>query len=394
MPHAGGIIATSNGPGTFLATVLGVKGQKDTMNPIYVTQPTLAPLSEVTALLEGVWASGIMTHNGPLVQRFETECVERLGLRQMVAVSNGTIAIQMAIRALELTGEIITTPFTFVATINAILWEHCTPVFVDIDPATLNIDPEKITAAITSNTVGIMPVHVFGNPCEVERIQSIADKHGVKVIYDAAHAVGVDYKGQSLFNYGDISATSFHATKMLNTAEGGGCVAANEELHERLKEIRFFGYNESKEIVRNGFNGKMTEVHAAIGIANLAYLPQALADRKKKYMLYKAILSECKGLDFQKINQSCNYSYFPIILPSEQTLLYVEKELQSHGIYPRRYFYPSVNTYTALVSYQSMPISEDIAKRILCLPLYYSLPEEKVLLIGKQVVKALRCNGK
>ena len=359
------------------------------MNPIYVTQPTLAPLSEVTALLEGVWASGIMTHNGPLVRRFEQECVERLGLRQMVAVSNGTIAIQMAIRALELSGEIITTPFTFVATINAILWEHCTPVFVDIDPATLNIDPEKIVAAITSKTVAIMPVHVFGNPCEVERIQAIADEYGLKVLYDAAHAVGVDYKGQALLNYGDISATSFHATKMLNTAEGGGCVAANAEWHERLKEIRFFGYNESKEIVRNGFNGKMTEVHAAVGIANLAHLPQALADRKKKYMLYKTVLSECPGLAFQKMNQSGNYSYFPVIFPSEQVALYVDKQLQAHEIFARRYFYPSVNTYTAIVPYQPMPVSEDIAKRILCLPLYYSLPEEKVLLIGQYVARAL-----
>lgn len=358
------------------------------MNPIYVTQPTLAPLSEVTALLEGVWASGIMTHNGPLVQRFEKECVERLGLRQMVAVSNGTIAIQMAIRALDLSGEIITTPFTFVATINAILWEHCTPVFVDIDPETLNIDPEKIVAAITSKTVAIMPVHVFGNPCEVEQIQAIADQYGLKVIYDAAHAVGVDYKGQALLNYGDISAVSFHATKMLNTAEGGGCVAANAELHERLKEIRFFGYNESKEIVRNGFNGKMTEVHAAVGIANLAYLPQALADRKKKYMLYKTILSESPKLAFQKINQSCNFSYCPVVFPSEQTLLDVEKKLQSQGIYPRRYFYPSVNTYTALVPYQPMPISEDIANRILCLPLYYQLKNNQVEFIANEVLGA------
>lgn len=357
--------------------------------PIYVTQPTLAPLAEVTALLEGVWASGIMTHNGPLVRRFEKECVASLGLKQMVAVSNGTIAIQMAIRALELSGEIITTPFTFVATITAILWEHCTPVFVDIDPETLNIDPEKIAAAITSKTVAIMPVHVFGNPCEVERIQAVADEHGLKVIYDAAHAVGVDYKGQSLLSYGDISATSFHATKMLNTAEGGGCVTLDDELHRTLQEIRFFGYNESKEIVRNGFNGKMTEVHAAVGIANLAYLPQALADRKKKYMLYLAILSACPKLAFQKINQSCNYSYIPVILPSEVAVLHVETRLQAQGVFPRRYFYPSVSTYTAIVPRQPMPISEDIAKRILCLPLYYALPEEDVDCIARLVINAL-----
>jgi len=343
--------------------------------PIYVTRPTLAPLSDVTALLEQVWESGVMTHNGPLVQRFERECIEHLGLNRMVAVTNGTIAIQMAIRALELEGEIITSPFTFMATINAILWERCTPVFVDIDPETLNIDPEKIQAAITSKTVAIMPVHVFGNPCEVERIQAIADTHGLKVIYDAAHAVGVNYSGQSLLNYGDISATSFHATKMLNTAEGGGCVAKNEELHERLKEIRFFGYNDSKEIVRNGFNGKMTEVHAAVGVANLKYLSRALADRKKKYMLYRSMLESCPAVAFQKINESCNYSYFPIILPSEAVLSKVEHALRNQNIFSRRYFYPSVNRYTELVPYNPIPVSEDIAMRILCLPLYYALPE-------------------
>lgn len=358
--------------------------------PIYVTQPTLAPLSEVTALLEQVWASGVMTHNGPLVQRFEQECVEQLGLPRMVAVANGTIAIQMAIRALELSGEIITTPFTFVATINAILWERCTPVFVDIDPETLNMDPEKITAAVTAKTVAIMPVHVFGNPCEVERIQTIAEHYGLKVIYDAAHAVGVDYKGRALLSYGDISVTSFHATKMLNTVEGGGCVAKTKERHQRLQEIRFFGYNDLKEIVRNGFNGKMTEVHAAVGIANLAYLSRALADRKKKYMLYKSILSTCPRLAFQKINKASNYSYFPIIVPSEKTVLHVMKYLQNQGVFPRRYFYPSVNTYKAILPYQPMPISENIAKRILCLPLYYTLSEVDIIHIGQSVVAALR----
>jgi dTDP-4-amino-4,6-dideoxygalactose transaminase len=358
--------------------------------PIYVTQPTLAPLADVTALLEGVWASGIMTHNGPLVRRFEKECVEHLGLRRMVAVSNGTIAIQMAIRAMDLSGEIITTPFTFVATINAILWERCTPVFVDIDPNTLNIDPEKIPAAITSKTVAILPVHVFGNPCEVERIQALANQYGLKVIYDAAHAVGVNYQNQSLLNCGDISATSFHATKMLNTAEGGACIASNESLHKKLQEIRFFGYNDDKEIVRNGLNGKLTEVHAAIGIANLAYLSRALDDRKKKYSQYKTLLADCPKLAFQKLNHSGNYSYFPIIMPTEATVLYVVKHLQANGVVPRRYFYPSVNTYTSIVSYQPMPISEGIASRIICLPLYYNLSEGDVDCIGRLVLDAMQ----
>ena len=347
-------------------------------NPIYVTQPTLAPLPEVTALLEGVWSSGIMTHNGPLVRRFEKEFAEFAGLQKVVAVSNGTIAIQMAIRALELEGEIITTPFTFVATINAIIWERCTPVFVDIDPETLNIDPAKIEGAITSKTVAILPVHVFGNPCEVERIQAIADHYRLKVIYDAAHAVGVNYKGKSLFRYGDISATSFHATKMLNTAEGGGCVTENMELDARLRQIRFFGYDDSKDMVCNGFNGKMTEVHAAIGLANLRYLSVALEDRRSKYRLYKSLLGENQHFAFQRINESSNYSYFPLIFSSERLLLEVEKALQAMNIVPRRYFYPSVNTYTRIVGCQPMPLSEDISNRILCLPLYYTLGEDVI----------------
>lgn len=357
--------------------------------PIYVTQPTLAPLSEFTALLEGVWASGVMTHNGPLVQRFERECVDQLGLKRMVAVNNGTIAIQMAIRALDLAGEIITTPFTFIASLSAIQWERCTPVFVDIDPRTLNIDPAKIEAAITPQTVAIMPVHVFGNPCEVERIQAIAAEHGLKVIYDAAHAVGVRYNGQSLLNFGDISATSFHATKMLNTAEGGGCIAATEELHRRLRAIRFFGFDDGKEVVCEGFNGKMTEVHAALGLANLPYLPRALADRKRKYLRYRSILESSPQIAFQAINQACNYSYFPILLPTEEKVLRVEQRLQAQGVFPRRYFHPSVNTFSAVVRHQPMPISESVSGRILCLPLYFTLPDEQVDRIGQMILEAL-----
>lgn len=353
--------------------------------PIYVTQPTLAPLEDVTALLQGVWESGVMTHNGPLVRRFEKEFAEFSGLKQAVAVSNGTIAIQMAIRALELKGEIITTPFTFVATVNAILWEGCTPVFADIDPETLNIDPAKIEEKVTDKTVAIMPVHVFGNACDVEAIQAIADRHGLKVIYDAAHAVGVNYKGKSIFRYGDISATSFHATKMLNTAEGGACITDNVEWDARLRAIRFFGYDETKDVVCNGFNGKMTEVHAAIGLANLRYLQRALDDRNRKYAIYRERLDAVPGLSFQRINEGCNYSYFPVIFPSEAVTLQMERKLTAVGYIPRRYFWPSVNTYQALSAYQPCPISEDIAYRILCLPLFYSLAVHDIEAISEEI---------
>ena len=345
---------------------------------IYVTMPTLAPLEEVNELMKGIWASGIMTHNGPLVQRFEKECAAHLGVPQMVSCTNGTIGLQMAIRALQLKGEIITTPFTFIATISSILWEGCTPVFVDIDPDTLCIDPQKIEEKITCHTVGIMPVHVFGNCCDIESIDAIAKKHHLKVIYDACHSVGVNYKGKSVFNYGDISVTSFHATKMLNTAEGGGVFTLNRDLDEKLRRIRFFGFENHADIVEDGTNGKMTEVHAAIGIANLKYLDAALEDRKRKYALYKEALSKNSTLTFQKINEGCNYSYFPVIFEDEASLLKVQAKLNEHHIFPRRYFWPSVNTFTKLVPYVPMPVSEDIASRILCLPLYYGLSDEDI----------------
>lgn len=343
---------------------------------VYVTMPTLAPLEEVNELMKGIWASGIMTHNGPLVQRFEKECAKHLGVPNLVSCVNGTMGLQMAIRALKLRGEIITTPFTFIATINSILWEGCTPVFVDIDPETLCIDPKKIEEKITYHTVGIMPVHVFGNCCDIEAIEAIAKKHHLKVIYDACHSVGVNYKGKSIFQYGDISVTSFHATKMLNTTEGGGCFTLDKELDEKLRRIRFFGFENHADIVEDGTNGKMTEVHAAVGIANLKYLDSALADRKKKYAMYKDALSKDSTLTFQKINEGCNYSYFPVIFKDEETLLKVQAKLNKNQIFPRRYFWPSVNTFTKLVPYVPMPISEDIASRILCLPLYYTLSEK------------------
>lgn len=354
--------------------------------PIYVTQPSLAPLEEYNELLKGVWERGILTHNGPLVQQLEKDVCSKLGIGSFVAVANGTIAIQMAVKALEIKGEIITTPFTWIATISAIQWEGCTPVFCDIDPETLNIDPLQIEACITDKTVAIMPVHVFGNPCDVEAIQKIADKHGLKVIYDAAHAIGSEHNGKSVLEFGDISATSLHATKLLNTAEGGACIAKDKELHRKLERIRFFGHSDDKtDIIEEGFNGKLTEVHAALGLANLKYYDDVLVDRKKKYMRYKDGLSGNSEIHFQSLKHGeCNYSYFPVIFRSETKMLEVQQKLNEANIFPRRYFYPSVNTYTKVVDYKAMPFSEDLSKRILCLPLYYSLDDltiEKIISI-------------
>ena len=342
---------------------------------IFVTQPSLAPFNEFTEILKGVWDRKILTHNGPLVQQLESELEQKLEVPHFTVVNNGTIALQIAIKALELQGEIITTPFTWIATVSAIKWEGCTPIFCDIDPKTLNIDPAKIEALITEKTVAIMPVHVFGTPCDVVEIEKIAKKHNLKVIYDGAHAIGSRFEDKSVLTFGDVTATSLHATKLLNTAEGGGCITTDTELDKKIKRIRFFGHSDDKtDIVEDGFNGKLTEIHAALGLANLKYYDTVLNDRRVKYLLYKEKLQKVPTITFQDIAAGeTNYSYFPIIFETEAQLLKVELELKENNVFPRRYFYPSVNTYTKVVSYQSCPISEDISKRILCLPLYLDL---------------------
>ena len=342
---------------------------------IFVTQPSLAPFNEFTEILKGVWDRKILTHNGPLVQQLESELEQKLEVPHFTVVNNGTIALQIAIKALALQGEIITTPFTWIATVSAIKWDGCTPIFCDIDPKTLNIDPAKIEALITEKTVAIMPVHVFGTPCDVVEIEKIAKKHNLKVIYDGAHAIGSRFEDKSVLTFGDVTATSLHATKLLNTGEGGGCITTDSELDKKIKRIRFFGHSDDKtDIVEDGFNGKLTEIHAALGLANLKYYDTVLNDRRVKYLLYKEKLQKVPTITFQDIAAGeTNYSYFPIIFETEAQLLKVELELKENNVFPRRYFYPSVNTYTKVVSYQSCPISEDISKRILCLPLYLDL---------------------
>jgi dTDP-4-amino-4,6-dideoxygalactose transaminase len=337
-------------------------------------------------LLKGVWERGILTHNGPLVRQLEKELCLKLSIPDFVAVANGTIALQMAIKALELKGEIITTPFTWIATISAIKWEGCTPIFCDIEPDTLNIDANKIESLITERTVAIMPVHVFGNPCDVVTIEMIAKKHKLEVIYDAAHAMGSTVNGRSLLDFGDISATSLHATKLFNTAEGGGCISSNHQLREKLKRIRFFGHDDNKEVIEDGFNGKMTEVHAALGLANLKYFDDVLLDRERKYKLYLELLSSTEGVSFQSTRYgNTNYSYFPVVFRSERVLEEVVMKLNERNIYPRRYFYPSVNTYKEIVRPTRMEISEDISKRILCLPLFRALESEDLEMIVRIV---------
>ena len=269
-------------------------------SPIYVTRPSLAPLEEYIPYLETIWETGVMTHNGPMVQQLEHELCRYLNVEHVVCVSNGTSALQLGIRALNLKGEVITTPFTFIATANIIAWERCRPVFVDIEPDTWNIDPEKIEADISDKTSAILPVHVFSAPCAIAKIEAIADKHNLKVVYDAAHAMAVEVGEKSIMGFGDLSIVSFHATKLFNTGEGGACITADAAFAERLRNMRFFGFDPSKNIVDEGMNAKMTELSAGLGLANLRWIDRVKQNRLKKFEMYRALLTKLPYITFQK----------------------------------------------------------------------------------------------
>lgn len=343
---------------------------------IFVTRPSLAPLSEFNEYLEQIWETGVMTHNGPLMQKLEKELSIYESVPDTICLSNGTCALQLAIRALDLEGEIITTPFSFIATANIITWERCKPVFVDIDPGTWNMDPSKIEAAITDKTVGIMPVHVFSNPCDVFAIQKIADKHGLKIIYDAAHAMCVKVAGRSIMEYGDVSCTSFHATKLFNTCEGGACFTKDKNISARIRRMRFFGFDESHHVVDDGMNAKMTEMAAGLGLANLKHLDEVRKLRREKYELYVKLLSDCDFISFQKYaSGEYNYSYMPVLFDTEERLLTVLGKLAQENIIPRRYFYPSLETMKVF-GCAPLPVSDSISRRIICLPLYNTLADE------------------
>ena len=355
--------------------------------PIYVTRPSLAPLNEYVKYLEGIWESGVMTHNGPLMQKLEKELCSYLNVKNVVCLANGTAALQLSIRALNLTGEIITTPFTFIATANIISWERCRPVFVDIDPETWNIDPDRIEEKITAATSAILPVHVFSAPCDVERIQSIAERKGLSVIYDAAHAMAVQAGGESLLSRGNVSAVSFHATKLFNTAEGGACITNDDDLAQRLRRLRFFGFDEKKNIVDEGMNAKMTEVSAGLGLANLKYLDAVKTNRRKKYRHYQDQLSQCPFLRFQKFDaEEYNYSYLPVLFESEEILLRVLDRLMADNIHPQRYFHPVLNTLSVFAPQDALPVSERVARTILCLPLYDSLAATDIERICRHIL--------
>jgi dTDP-4-amino-4,6-dideoxygalactose transaminase len=356
---------------------------------IPVTKPFLPPQSEYQSYLDGIWQRNWLTNNGPLVNELELKLKDYLQLPHLLFLANGTIALQIAIRALELQGEIITTPFSYVATSSSIVWENCKPKFVDIDSETLNIDPAKIEAAVTEKTTAILATHVYGNPCDIEEIDVIARKHKLKVIYDAAHCFGTKYKGKSVFAFGDISTTSFHATKLFHTIEGGAVFTNTSDLLRKMDFLRNFGHDGPENFATVGINGKNSEFHAAMGLTNLNHISRILESRKSQSLHYNRYLSR-PDIRTIKVNPHAqfNYAYYPVIFENEETTLKVKRELESNRIIPRRYFYPSLNTVPVYKG-DELKISEDIARRVLCLPLYFSLSTEEIDFICRILLRAL-----
>jgi len=355
---------------------------------INVTKTYLPPFEEYAELLKKVWDSHWITNNGPLVLELEQKLRGFLGVKHLFLVSNGTIAIQVAVKALGLTKEIITTPFSYVASTSAFMWEGCRPVFVDIDPDTYDIDPAKIEAAITSNTEAILAVHVYGNPCKCEAIEAIARKHNLRVIYDAAHAFGVQYNGQSVLNFGDISTLSLHATKIFHTAEGGAIVTNDDAIAAKIAALRNFGQTGPDQFTQVGINAKLSELHAAMGLCLLPRVPEFIATRKTLSALYDSLFAG-SSLRTLKIDAGVtfNYAYYPVLFDSEQALVKAMDHLRVHDIIPRRYFYPALNLLP-YVPQQHLPVAEDISRRILCLPLFVELKPEQVREIVMRVLEA------
>ncbi len=357
------------------------------MEKIYVTKSFLPPQEEYLLYLDRLWQNNILTNQGSCLHELQDKLKNFLNVKELQCVSNGTIALQLALSALDISeGEVITSPFSYVATLSAILWQKCTPVFVDINSDDFTIDADKIEAAITEKTKAILAVHVFGYACNVEKIEEIANKYNLKVIYDAAHAFGVRYKNKSLLDYGDISTLSFHSTKLFHTVEGGACVIKDAAVAEKLELQKRFGHNNDDHVCL-GINAKLSEFHAAMGLANFPYIMPILKERKRVSDVYTENLPM---LGRQKKQEALehNYCYYPLLFSNEEELLRVIDALAKEEIYPRRYFYPSLNTLP-YVDYQPCPVSEDISRRILCLPLYASLDNDAVLRIVKIVKSVL-----
>ena len=365
---------------------------------INVTKSDLPSLEKYTEYLEKIWSTRWLTNNGEFVQLLEKRLEEYLKVKNLVLITNGALALQLALKALYIKGEIITTPFTFSATTNVILWEGFTPIFADIDAETFNINPKDIERQITDKTSAILAVYIYGNPCHVEELQKIADKYDLKLIYDAAHAFGVEYKNQSVLNYGDLSTLSFHATKLFHTIEGGAIIANDDKIIEKLKLLRSFGITSEEEVVLPGINAKMNEFQAIMGLCNLENIDEKIHHRKIIYDYYKEKLSGITDIIFQKIITSkYNYGYMPVCFENIEIRDKIYSELIKNGIKPRKYFYPLTSDFDyfkekdiGIVKKNELKIATYISDRILCLPLYPDLEIEivdKIIHIIKKVIK-------
>ncbi|MES2316908.1 MAG: DegT/DnrJ/EryC1/StrS family aminotransferase [Pseudomonadota bacterium] len=352
--------------------------------PVYVTQPYLPPLDEFIPYLEAIWESKVLTNGGPFHQKFERALCEYLGVRHLSLFGNGTLALITALQALRISGEVITTPYSFVATSHSLLWNGIKPVFVDIDPVSLNIDPAKIEAAITPQTTAIMAVHCYGNPCNVEAIQKIADNYNLRVIYDAAHAFAVGNAQGSLLAHGDLSVLSFHATKVFNTFEGGAIICPDARTKLRIDQLKNFGFVDEVTVVAPGINGKMSEMNAAFGLLQLDHISHVLDRRREIDARYRELLKGCAGITCieSTSDMNKNFGYFPILVGATYRLdrdaLYTL--LKENGIFARRYFYPLISEFPmyrgmASAASANLPVATDISRRILCLPIYPDLTD-------------------
>ncbi|OOV29266.1 aminotransferase DegT [Flavobacterium sp. LM5] len=355
---------------------------------IPVTKPFLPPQEVYAKYLTGIWQRNWLTNMGPLANELEMRLKEHLKVEHLLFVTNGTVALQMAIKALDLKGEIITTPFSFIATTSSIVWEGCQPVFVDINEKSLNIDVTKIEAAITDKTSAILSTHVYGNPCDVIEIERIAKKHNLKVIYDGAHAFGVEVNGKSIFEYGDISTCSLHATKLYHSVEGGLVFSNNATLLKKLAYIRNFGFNGPEAFAELGINGKNSEFHAAMGLANLNYIKEIDQKRKELSLRYDEKLKTLKARrPIWHINSENNFSYYPIVFESEELMLKCMEYLKANEIFSRRYFYPSLANTLPYLQPLNFEITDKVARCVLCLPLYVDLSIEEVDLICRLLLR-------
>ncbi|WP_298900421.1 DegT/DnrJ/EryC1/StrS aminotransferase family protein [uncultured Psychroserpens sp.] len=357
---------------------------------ITVTKTFFPPIEEYKAYVDAIWENKWLTNNGDLTQELARKLKSHLDANHLILMTNGTLPIQIALNAFADEGEVITTPFSYVATTSSIVWEKCTPVFVDIHPDYLTIDETQIEQAITSRTTAILVTHVYGNPCDIDAIDVIAKKHNLKVIYDAAHCFGVTYKGKPIFNYGDVSVCSFHATKLFHTGEGGALFCQDEATYHQMLYRHKFGHDGPLRFHGIGINAKISELQSAMGLSVLPYIDDIIADRKRVCDLYDNLL------DFKKLRRlkirahtEWNYSYYPIIFNSESDLLKTEKLLNANDIMPRRYFYPILSSLDYVNNTNNVSVSEDIAPRILCLPLYYGLENEDVKRISELVSNSI-----